>query len=146
MRETKIHQFPERPRQKSPFEYAHDTGFFEFFDKNRDHRGYLDDYMAVRRRGLVVWHETFPMAAQLGPGAKKDPDAVLLVDIGGGWGHDLQSFRKAHPDIRGRLILEDLPIIIDRVDKETCPEDIETMEYDFFTPQPVKGWIVCGSS
>ena len=140
MRETKILQFPKRPQQKSPFEYAHNAGFFEFLDKNRDQRGYLDDYMAIRRQGLMEWHQTFPMAAQLGLEAKKDPDAVLLVDIGGGWGHDLQSFRKANRDTPGRLILQDLRVIIDRVDKERCSEDIETMEYDFFTPQPVKSW------
>lgn len=142
MRKTKIHQFPERPRQQSPFEYTHGSGFFEFFDKNKDQRAYLDDYMAVRRQGLVVWHQTFPMAAQLGPGARKDPDAVLLVDVGGGWGHDLQSFHKVHHDTPGRLILQDLGIIINRVDEERCPEDIETMEYNFFTPQPVKGSVI----
>lgn len=139
MRETKIHQFPKKPKEQSPFEFAHGTPMFEYIGKNQDQRDYLDDYMAIRRQGLVNWYETFPMATELGPEAKKEMDAVLLVDIGGGWGHDLQSFHKAHPDVPGRLILQDLPIIVDRVEREGCPVGVECMAYDFFQPQPVQG-------
>jgi hypothetical protein len=139
MRETKIHQFPKKPQQKSPFEFAHGCAMFEYMGENQDQRDYLDDYMAIRRQGLVNWHETFPMAAELGPEARKDNESVLLVDIGGGWGHDLQSFHKAHPDVPGRLILQDLPIIIERVQREGRPEGVECMIHDFFKTQPIRG-------
>ena len=141
MHKTKIHQFPKRPDEQSPFEYAHKMMFFEFFDHDRDQRKYFDDYMAIRRQGLVVWHETFPMASQLGQGAKKDPDAMLLVDVGGGWGHDIQSFRKTHPDVPGRLILQDRPVMIEKFDNGAEHEGFEVMRYDFYTPQPIKGQI-----
>ncbi len=79
------------------------------------------------------------MASQLGPGAKMAPEAVLLVDVGGGWGHDIQSFHKTHPDIPGRLILQDRPVMIEKFDNGTMHEGFEVMTYDFYTPQPIKG-------
>jgi hypothetical protein len=139
MHETGFHQFPAKSDEKSPFEYAHKSGFFEFFEKNRDQRKYFDDFMSIRREGLVVWHETYPIADQLGPGADTNPEAVMLVDVGGGWGHDLKSLFKTHPGLSGRLILQDLPIIIDQVQSRSDTDGFELMCYDIFTPQPVKG-------
>ena len=138
MRETGFHQFPNKPEDKNPFFYAHGVGFWEFFDKYPEHRKDFDEYMAARRKGLATWHETFPMASILGTNAKTDPEAVLLVDVGGNKGHEITSFHKAHSELPGRLILQDLPPMIERVSKEP-PEGIELMPYDFFNPQPVKG-------
>jgi hypothetical protein len=65
------------------------------------------------------------------------PDQVLLVDIGGGLGHDLDEFRRKHPNAPGRLILQDLPVVIDQAG--TLHEKIERIAYDFHTEQPVVG-------
>ena len=64
---------------------------------------------------------------------------VLLVDVGGGRGHDLEALRARHPNLRGRLVLQDLPDTLKEVSEmENC---FETCEYDFFTPQPIQGKI-----
>ncbi|KAK5400968.1 hypothetical protein LTR06_011090 [Exophiala xenobiotica] len=52
--ETGFYQFPAKSDEKSPFEYTHKSGFFEFFEKSRDQRKYFDDFMSIRREGLVV--------------------------------------------------------------------------------------------
>ena len=141
MRQTGFHQFPSRPEDISPFFYAHNVQFWEFFDKYPEHRRDFDEYMAERRKGHSLWHEMFPMASILGPNTKDDTKAVLLVDVGGNKGHEVASFHAAHPAIPGRLILQDLPSMIERV-RQNPPTDIELMPYDFFTPQPVKGkWV-----
>ena len=59
-------------------------------------------------------------------------------------GHDINTFVAQFPDLTGRLILQDLALVIDDVDKqETKPDTkIERFKYDFFTPQPVKGTTV----
>jgi len=62
---------------------------------------------------------------------------VLLVDVAGGRGHDIQAFKKAFPNKKGRLVLEDLPAVIDDISE--LDEGIERVKYDFFTPQPIKG-------
>ena len=78
MQETGIHQFPLKPNDKSPFEYAHGMPFWEFLIKRDDRRKDFDDYMAIRRQGLTAWHETFPMATHLCPGFHREiSDAVL---------------------------------------------------------------------
>ncbi|KAL8705630.1 MAG: hypothetical protein Q9201_001267 [Fulgogasparrea decipioides] len=139
MKKTGFPQFPKRPEQQSPFETVFKMGFFEFFANNEEQRKYLDDYMAVRRKGLSSWHEVFPIASQLVPGFNTDdPGAVLLVDVGGGFGHELRSFHEAHPDTSGRLIIQDLPVMMEKFGGK-APPGTEIMTYDFFTPQPVKG-------
>ena len=76
------------------------------------------------------------MKEELIQGASTEKDSVLLVDIGGGWGHDIVAFQKKYPT-NGRLILQDLPAVIK--DARTLPPGIEAQGYDFFTTQPVKG-------
>ena len=138
MRETGFHQFPTRSEEKNPFVYAHNLSLWDFFDKHPQDRKDLDEYLAVRRKGLNQWYEMFPVASILGPNLKRDPKAVLFVDVGGGKGHEARKLREAHPELPGRLILQDLPSMIDRV-REDPPKGVEFMPYDFFTPQPVKG-------
>lgn len=64
-------------------------------------------------------------------------DAVLLIDVGGGFGHYTEELLSKFPNCPGRLILQDLPPVIGRI-QQLHPR-IEKMEYDFFTEQPVKG-------
>lgn len=61
----------------------------------------------------------------------------LLVDIGGGTGHDVTEFKNKHPALPGRLIVQDLPGTVQQVASTT--QGIEFMSHDFFTPQPIKG-------
>lgn len=140
MHKTGVHQFPTNDTELSPFRYAHNgMHFFEYFDKTPEQRKYLDDYMAVRRVGLATWFETFPMAQTLCPGTKMDKDSVLLVDVGGSWGHELAAFAQTYPDVHGRLILQDLPKVIEKVKREAPPASVECVAYDFFTAQPIQG-------
>lgn len=83
----------------------------------------------------------FPVRERLIDGAKPDDDAVFLVDIGGSLGHDLEEFRRKHPQVPGRLILQDLPSVLAQI--QHVDEKIECMAYDFYTEQPVKGQYLC---
>ena len=68
-----------------------------------------------------------------------DEESALLVDVGGNRGTDLGEFKKAYPGVKGELVLQDLPPVID--DIKELDGEIVRMKYDFFTPQPVKGEI-----
>ena len=70
-------------------------------------------------------------------GAKEDDGAVLMVDVAGGRGHYLETFRQRFPNAKGRLILQDLPHVID--DFPDLDPRIEGMAHDMFLPQPIKG-------
>lgn len=79
----------------------------------------------------------FPVQEKLLNGFDQSEDATLLVDIGGSFGHDIGEFRRKFPDAPGRLVLQDLPVVIDQITK--LDEKIERTKYDFFTEQPIKG-------
>lgn len=64
-------------------------------------------------------------------------EQVLLVDVGGGMGHDLRQFKDRFPHISGRLILQDTESVIAQLKQSSS--GIEATVHDFFTPQPVKG-------
>jgi O-methyltransferase domain len=67
-------------------------------------------------------------------------DEVLIVDVGGGKGQALESVRKAFPELKGRMIVQDLPgVISDTEASAHLPSSIETMAADFFKPQPIHG-------
>ena len=63
-------------------------------------------------------------------------DKPAFVDIGGGTGQQCVAIKEKFPNLSGKVILQDLPAVIAEA---KVPENIETMAYDFFTPQPVKG-------
>ena len=140
MHKTGVHQFPKGDTELSPFRYAHNVmHFFEYFDKSPEQRKYLADYRAIRRVELATWFETLPMVRTLCPGTKTDKDSVLLVDVGGSWGHELAAFKQAYPNVHGRLILQDLSKVIEKVQQEGPRPNVECMTYDFSTAQPIQG-------
>ncbi|KAF3901715.1 O-demethylpuromycin-O-methyltransferase [Arthrobotrys entomopaga] len=84
------------------------------------------------------WFEMVPVPELFADFKKDDPEAVLMVDIGGNAGHDILNFHKAWPDQPGRLVVEDLPDLIQGLDKDAL-KPVEALGHDFFKPQPIKG-------
>jgi O-methyltransferase domain len=88
----------------------------------------------ARRNESQKWFDYFPVGEKLAVSA---PEEVALVDVGGGIGHDVIALKIAHPELKGRLVLEDLPQVIQSV--KVLPSGIESIPHDMFKPQPVKG-------
>lgn len=78
------------------------------------------------------WFDFYPVEEKFGKRA--DSQTPLLVDIGGGIGHDLAAFHNKFPSLEGRLILEELPEVIDAI--KDLDSSIERVKHDFFAPQP----------
>ncbi|KAF2030729.1 S-adenosyl-L-methionine-dependent methyltransferase [Setomelanomma holmii] len=68
-----------------------------------------------------------------------DPERVLFVDVGGNVGHQVKNFGEKYSSLPGKLVLEDLPQVVDKA--VDLPPSIAKIGHDFFTPQPeaVKG-------
>ena len=66
---------------------------------------------------------------------------VVLVDIGGGIGHEVREFKRRYGNkIRGKAVLQDLPSTINTLDAASLNKDgIEVMAHNFFLEQPMKG-------
>lgn len=108
---------------------------FEDIGTNAELRNSFNDAMECHSKyNLTPWPEVFATDTLI-QGAK--PDRALVVDMGGGKGHDLTKFSIRHPDApKGSLILQDLPEIL----KDVKPAgSISVQPHDFFQPQPVKG-------
>ncbi|KAL9084756.1 MAG: hypothetical protein Q9165_007931 [Trypethelium subeluteriae] len=139
-----IHQFPDAPEMTPPYPYTHNgKTLWQIHAEDSEQKEDFDLYMSSRRQGALApeWWETYPAATELlksTVGLKRDTDAVLLVDVAGGRGHDLEKFRQHYPDLPGRCILQDLPETIEDL-KGNPPRGCEMQGYDFFTAQPIKG-------
>ena len=68
---------------------------------------------------------------------------ALVVDVGGGKGHDLDKFRVRHRDddlAAGVLVLQDQPHVAEKVAAASNLDPaVAVQPHDFFTPQPVRG-------
>ncbi|EWZ40536.1 S-adenosyl-L-methionine-dependent methyltransferase [Fusarium oxysporum Fo47] len=98
-----------------------------------------NNHMGGYRQARLPWmHPSlYPVEETLFPGTDGSPDAPLLVDVAGGLGHDIHEFKKFYPNHPGKLVLQDLPVVINDV-KDIDPS-IELMPHDFLTEQPIKG-------
>jgi hypothetical protein len=84
--------------------------------------------------GGQKWYDFFRVEEKLRVESASDP---LLVDVGGGVGHDLIAFKQRFPSLPGKLVVQDIPVVIDSING--LPGGIESMKHDFFAAQPVRG-------
>lgn len=79
------------------------------------------------------WFDVFPMqgAENLLPANKK-----IFVDVGGSTGHQCRRLLAKYPQLKGRVVLEDLPQVIQVAQ---CIEGCEFVGCDMFDGQPVQG-------
>ncbi|KAJ5513696.1 Winged helix-turn-helix transcription repressor DNA-binding [Penicillium fimorum] len=119
--------------------YETDVGFFGHVQQEPITAKQFNNHMSVYAQGRVRWMDPgfYPVQEQLIDGVTLGEDDVLLVDVGGSFGHDLSDFRQKWPGAPGRLVLQDLPEVVASV-KDLHPS-IEVTSHDFFTKQPVKG-------
>ncbi|KAI1505681.1 sterigmatocystin 8-O-methyltransferase [Biscogniauxia marginata] len=75
----------------------------------KDFNNFMGNTMGARE----YWVDWFPVKERLLDEVVIANDSSLLVDVGGGKGHDLLAFRSKYPHLEGRLVLQDLaPLVI----------------------------------
>jgi len=132
LEETKwanIEDFTKTPLQKA---FNTDLPGFAWFPSQTERFGYFQQVMTVQRAGAVNWLSVFPFKQELGD----FQGSAVLVDVGGGFGHQCIAVKEAFPELAGKLVLQDLPQTLAFVGKI---EGVEVTEQNFFEPQPVKG-------
>ncbi|BCS20287.1 uncharacterized protein APUU_20719A [Aspergillus puulaauensis] len=119
--------------------YKTDMGFFSHLQQEPITARRFNNHMGVYAQGRARWTDPgfYPVQEQLVEGTTLGEEDVLLVDVGGSFGHDLLDFRRKWPSVPGRLVLQDLPEVVSSV-KDLHPS-IDVTAHDFFTEQPVKG-------
>lgn len=117
------------------FQYATQTDL-DFFDWLHTQPKQLDVFSAAMAASSS--RQEAPLTAKVSSlfPADKTEHRVLMVDVGGGRGQILNALRKARPDLKGQMIVQDLPR---EIDGRQSSQEVHGMAYDFFTPQPVQG-------
>ena len=127
--------------RKTPFAFAvgmEGKTYYEVLDKNPQQRALWNITLQNMAKNFPVLG-MFPFhglkALEL-PGMQGRP---YIVDVGGGRGQALQEIQaNCGGAFTGRLVLQDLPAVIDTLKSDDIP-GIKPMVYDIFSPQPVKG-------
>ena len=106
------------------------------FDDLKQHpadMGLFQAVMTTYAASKTPWTDLYP-AKQLFDARRFG--VPLLVDVGGGEGHDIERLRKCvnHTE-PGTLVLQDLRPVIE---KATVHESVRVMVHDFFEEQPIK--------
>ncbi|CAK3912809.1 o-methyltransferase [Lecanosticta acicola] len=126
--------------------FGTDLGMFDWIRERPEELRVLHEVMQASRADQPSWVEKVPLDAILG---NSNSDRTLFVDIGAGTGHQSMALRKRYPHLKGRVIIEDLPQVIDLLDQRQLRcLNIETLEHDFFTAQPslvhgAKAYYLC---
>lgn len=123
--------------------YKTDMGFFGHLQQEPITARRFNNHMGVYAQGRARWMDPgfYPVQEQLIEGTTLGKEDVLLVDVGGSFGHDLLDFRRKWPSVPGRLVLQDLPEVVSSV-KDLLHPSIDVTAHDFFTQQPVKGMFL----
>lgn len=115
---------------------------FEYLGAYPEQAAATFEYMAwqkIRNKSWMDGSAQITEEFQLSEREVKDGRA-LLVDVGGGGGHQCFDFRAAFPERKGRLVVQDTEVMVGMFDKQAAEGiGLEPMAYDFFTPQSMKG-------
>ncbi|MCJ1386457.1 hypothetical protein MMC17_009583 [Xylographa soralifera] len=133
---------PDNPADGA-FQLGWDTKdhFFGWVSQRPERLTQFQNHMAGYRTGRPSWMDPdfYPVAKNLVEGARTGDDAVFLVDVGGGKGHDLQELHRKHPTLPGKLVLQELPSVVEEASAAGLDPKILAMPHDFFTNQPIIG-------
>ena len=125
--------------KKSPFSFSvgkEGMSYYEVLNLDIDQRDIWNRALQQAEKNMPVLG-MFPFAS-LKEQVEKDPERPFIVDIAGGRGQALLAIQtECRGAFGGKLILQDLPIVINSLKPEEV-KGIEPTVYDIFTPQPVK--------
>ncbi|OTA95598.1 hypothetical protein M434DRAFT_20167 [Hypoxylon sp. CO27-5] len=113
--------------------------FWTWLQKHPLHLQRYLSYLQNYRFGLPSFVDVVNIEQEIALGSTDS--TVLFMDLGGAMGHNCIALRRKYPKLPGRIVLQDLPDVIERVKTNPLPdfEGIEAEAYDFFTPRPLKG-------
>jgi hypothetical protein len=109
---------------------------FDYISKHPD----LEIGFAHCMRGVSEsrksWVDIYPTESLLKDDDDGSQDQVVVVDVGGSTGHDINAFQRKHRLESGRLVLQDLKNVLEQAEVEP---NVTMMPHDFFKIQTVKG-------
>ena len=114
---------------------------FQFLGQHPDTMQHFQQCMGVIAAQKVPWTSLYPLEHLR---LKLKSGRPLFVDVGGGYGTDIQRLVDEFPEVpHGTLILQELAEVVKQA---KISSTVEAMTHDFFQPQPVKGMLSFNTS
>lgn len=113
--------------------------FFGVLQTNAKLGGAFNNFMGSLAQIRPSWTDFYPCEERLIAGSPES-EGPLVVDVGGGLGHDISAFHRKFPNAPGRLVLQDTSTTMAQIQtlSPPLPVAIKAMEHNFFTPQPTE--------
>lgn len=124
--------------KNSPFTFAHST-----------HDASVFDILETMPERMAIFNSAMTITAVFGLNEvvtsypfdhlEANAEGLVLVDVGGGKGHVVNEIRSVYPHMKGRIVLEDMKVVLEG--GTVVPEgEVALQPYDFFKEQqPIKG-------
>lgn len=129
----KTHYVSPKDIADGPFQYAHKTDkpFFLYLNERPESLEHFNNCMTGFRAGKKSWLDIYPYQDRIS--SHIDAAGPVIVDVGGGVGHDLAHAAGVLSLPASRCILQERPEVIASIG----PSDTFTPQtHDFFTAQP----------
>jgi hypothetical protein len=128
---------PDQNSQKTAFQVGQHTtdSFYDWLESHPEQHSAFYGYMGALHTVTERWVDVVRFDEEIARDSHENE--AVFVDIGGGDGSQCIEVQKAH-QLGGRIILQDRAAVIEKATKAR-EAGVETMVYDFFTEQPVKG-------
>jgi demethylsterigmatocystin 6-O-methyltransferase len=126
----------------SPASLVFGTEVFTYWKQNPEAAQIAQAFFSGQRQDQLSWMDQSDRLGWLRyfQMSEKDIKAgrTLMVDVGGGSGHQCIALRQKHPKLQGGLIVEDLEHAISHLDIPSLKSEynISAIVHDFLTPQP----------
>jgi hypothetical protein len=111
-----------------------ETGFQFLFSHPRQLQDF-NTFMTHQHLEQKSFLDVYPLQEEVASAPPVESCRTLFVDIGGGVGHVGEALKQRHPDLPGRIILQDLPATIAQAPSRP---GVEAMAHDYFTSQPAQ--------
>ncbi|KAJ5709411.1 hypothetical protein N7493_010745 [Penicillium malachiteum] len=122
-----------------PIQYTYNIKMttFEWLASDRALHERFHNYVQGVRESRPFWVDWFPVQERILDGYSGAPTDSFIVDVAGGSGRDMLALKRKFPNLSGRVILEDLPAVINDIHFHDM--GLEKIAHDVFHPQPVEG-------
>ncbi|TVY75550.1 O-methyltransferase lepI [Lachnellula suecica] len=125
---------------KAAFQMGWNTNLpmWEWLHQRPKEIAHFNRFMTAQRSGTPNCFNFYPIEDKCKDWRAGD-DRAVFVDVGGASGQQCVEFKKKFSNIPGRVILQDLPAVIEDACADGLPNGVEAMVHDFYKPQPVRG-------
>jgi hypothetical protein len=115
------------------YAHAYGSSFFEYMTNHQPVAEAFSTFMAAAKSGKKSWLEVYPLDALRVPSGED----IMLVDVGGGKGHELADLaaKQTAKQLSGKLVLQERSEVIAQVPAD-WHQLFRAEIHDFFSPQP----------